>query len=50
MGSLTGLAIIGIIITTVLVAVDPQKQMRIANCVQNCQTTTDPLACQENCK
>ena len=49
-GSLTGIAIIGLIFTTALVAVDQLKQTRIAKCVQNCQTTINPLVCQETCK
>lgn len=48
--SLTTLAIIGIIFTAVLVAVDPMKQTRVAKCVQSCQTANDPQVCIGSCK
>lgn len=49
-GSLIVFAIVGIIFSVFLITVDPMKQTRISNCLQNCQMTSNPQVCKIGCK
>jgi len=44
------LAILGIIFVAILTAVNPMKQVRVAKCIQSCQSVSNYDACKNTCE